>query len=92
MTDIAHIISKNLTYSKAFVEGSLYRTFYDEGLLALHPTPKLEDQLLCAVCNCLFDIFAATVHIWRLCPHQIKVAPCCGNKGPTWCGNLKIKI
>ena len=32
-------------------------------LLAPHPTPKLEDHPLSAVCNCLFNIFAATLHI-----------------------------
>ena len=37
--------------------------FYGEELLAPHPTPKLEDHSLSAVCNCLFNIFAATLHI-----------------------------
>jgi len=30
--------------------------------LALHPIPKLEDHPLSAVSDCLFNIFAATVH------------------------------
>jgi len=38
-------------------------SFYDEELLAPHPTPKLEDHPLSAVRNCLFNIFAATLHI-----------------------------
>jgi hypothetical protein len=28
-----------------------------------HPTPKLENYLLSAVCDCIFNIFAATLHI-----------------------------
>jgi hypothetical protein len=36
--------------------------FYGEELLAPRSTPKLEDHLLCAVRNCLFNIFAATLH------------------------------
>ena len=37
--------------------------FYREGLLAPHPTPKLEDHPLSAVHDCLFNLFAATLHI-----------------------------
>jgi hypothetical protein len=37
--------------------------FYYEELLAPRPTPKLEDHPLLAVRDCLFDIFAATLHI-----------------------------
>jgi len=36
--------------------------FYGEELLALCPTPKLEDHPLSAVRDCLFNIFAATLH------------------------------
>jgi hypothetical protein len=36
--------------------------FYDELLTPL-PTPTLEDHPLSAVCDCLFNIFAATLHI-----------------------------
>jgi hypothetical protein len=39
--------------------------FYGEELLALSPTPKLEDHPLSAVRDCLFNIFVATLHIWR---------------------------
>jgi hypothetical protein len=42
--------------------------FYSEELLAPCPTSKLEDFLLSAVCSCLFNIFAATLHILRLSP------------------------
>ena len=37
--------------------------FYREGLLAPRPTPKLEDHPLSAVHDCLFNWFAATLHI-----------------------------
>jgi len=39
--------------------------FHREELLASQPTPKLEDHPLSAVRDCLFNIFAATIHIWR---------------------------
>ena len=37
-------------------------SFYGEELLALCPTPKLEDHCLLVVHNCLFNIFTATFH------------------------------
>jgi hypothetical protein len=37
--------------------------FYGEELLALRPTSKTEDHPLSAVRDCLFNIFAATLHI-----------------------------
>jgi hypothetical protein len=42
--------------------------FYSEELLAPRPIPKLEDHPLSAGRDCLFNIFAATLHIWRLLP------------------------
>jgi len=39
-----------------------YARFYGEELLAPRPTPSLEDHFLPSVCNCLFNIFAATLH------------------------------
>jgi hypothetical protein len=39
--------------------------FYGEELLAPRPTPKVEDHPLSAVRDCLFNIFAATLHICR---------------------------
>jgi hypothetical protein len=50
------------------VRGFLYKRFetetfsYGEELLAPRPTPKLEDHSLSAVSDCLFSIFAATLH------------------------------
>ena len=37
--------------------------FYGEELSAPCPTPKLGDHPLLAVRDCLFNIFAATIHI-----------------------------
>ena len=36
--------------------------FHGEELLAPRPTPKLEGHPLSAVCDCLFNLFAATLH------------------------------
>jgi len=37
--------------------------FYGDELLALRPTPTLNDHPLSAVRDCLFNIFAATFHV-----------------------------
>jgi len=58
---------------------------YGEELLVLRPTPKLEDYSLSAVRDCLFNIFAATLHIWRPSP-----PPATRRLTITWWkGNLK---
>jgi len=38
-------------------------SFYDEQFLVPHPNPNLEDYNLSAVRDCLFNMFAATLHI-----------------------------
>jgi len=38
-------------------------SFYGEDLSAPRPTPKLDDHPLSAVRDCLFSIFATTIHI-----------------------------
>ena len=56
---------------------------YGEELLAPRPTPKLEDHLLSAVRDRLFNIFAAIIHIWRPLIHpQPEEAPCRGDRDP----------
>jgi hypothetical protein len=56
---------------------------YGEGSLAPLPTPKLEDHPLSFARCCLFNIFAATFHIWRLFLHpQPEDSPCCGDRNP----------
>jgi hypothetical protein len=42
--------------------------FNGEELLTPHPTSRLENHPLSVVCDCLFNIFAATFHIWRPSP------------------------
>jgi hypothetical protein len=47
--------------------------FHGEELLTPRPTPKLEDHPLLAVSDCLFNIFAATLHIWgRFCIRNLR--------------------
>jgi len=41
-------------------------TLNGEELLALRPTPKLEEHPLSAVRDCLFNLFPATLHIGGL--------------------------
>ena len=43
---------------------------YGEDLLGLHPTPKLEDNPLSFLRDCLFNTFAPTLHIFRICPDR----------------------
>jgi hypothetical protein len=51
-----------------------------EQLLAPRPTPKLENYPLPAVCGCLLNIFAATLHVWRPFFHpEAEKAPCPGD-------------
>jgi len=59
--------------------------FYGEELLAPGPTPKLEDYPLSAVRDCLFNILAATLNIWR--PFRIpqsEDAPSRDDGGPSY--------
>jgi len=56
--------------------------FYREGLLAPHPTPKLEDHPLSAVHDCLFNLFAVTLHIGGCSYPQPEDAPCRGDRDP----------
>jgi hypothetical protein len=43
---------------------------YGEELVAPSPTPQLEDHPLPGVRDCFFNIFAATLHIWRGSPRS----------------------
>jgi hypothetical protein len=54
--------------------------FYGEELSPC-PIPKLEDHPLLVVCDSLFNIFAATLHIWRPFLHpQSEDVPCRGDR------------
>jgi hypothetical protein len=55
---------------------------YGEKLLAPRRTPKLEDHPLSTVRDCLFNVFADTLHIQMPFPEpQPKDAPCRGKSG-----------
>ena len=64
-------------------------TFCEE-LLAPCPNPKLGNHPLSAVHDCLFNILAATLHIWKPFPQQQPAdAPCRGDRNPlTTCQKL----
>ena len=51
--------------SEALCDVSEDPCFYYVRLLASRQTPKLEDHPWSAVHDCLFNIFAANLHIWR---------------------------
>ena len=54
--------------SEALCDISEHPCFYSVRLLASRQTPKLEDHSWSAVHDCLFNIFAANLHIWRPTP------------------------
>ena len=74
--------ARHLSLSRTFLHVMRNRTrFHSEELLALRPTPKLEDHPLSAVRHCLFNIFAATLHIGSRSLHpQPEDAPCRGDR------------
>jgi hypothetical protein len=54
---------------------------------------KLEDYPLSAACSCLFNLFIATLHCWRLSLQlQPEDAPCCGDRDPPDMENSKLLI
>ena len=54
--------------SEALCDVSEHPCFYSERLLASRQTTKLEDHSWSAVHECLFNIFATNIHIWRPTP------------------------
>jgi hypothetical protein len=66
---LSQIYPRNLSRSEASYEFSQQAYFfYGEELLAPCPTRKLENHPLSAVRDCLFNVFTATLHIWRPSP------------------------
>jgi hypothetical protein len=61
-------LSKESVQVRGFLFTFVTVIVYGEEFLAPRPTPKLEDHLLSAVHDCLFNIFAATIHNWRASP------------------------
>jgi len=60
--------------------------FYGEELLAPLPTPKLEDHPSSTVHDCLFNIFATTLHIWGRSSIRNLRTPMLWWQGPTYHG------
>jgi hypothetical protein len=61
----ASVQPENPSISEALVHTYNKNNFYCEGMLAPRPTPKFKGHPLSAVRDCLFNIFAAILHIWR---------------------------
>jgi len=64
-------------------------------VVSTSPTSKLEDHPLSVVCDCLFNIFAPTLHIQRPFLHPTpERVPCCGDSDsymiPTYTNNTEI--
>jgi hypothetical protein len=76
-------LSKESIQVRGFVWFFATNLFFTvKGLLA--PTNKPEDHPFSAVCGCLFNVLAATLHSWRPSLHlQPEDVPCCDDKGPT---------
>ena len=56
---------------------------YGEEFLTPRPTPTLKDHPLSAVRDCLFNILAASLHIWMPFLHpQPENAPCRSDRDP----------
>jgi hypothetical protein len=65
--------------------------FDGEELLAPRPTPKLEYHPLPAVRECVFNIFAAAIHIGAPFLHpQPEDAPCRGDRDPLITGSENV--
>jgi len=58
---IAKVVPKDQSRPQYIYPFRNKASFCGDDLLALRPTPKLEDRLLSAVRDCLFNIFAATL-------------------------------
>ena len=63
---------------------------YGKELLAPRPTPKLEDRHLSAVHDCLLNIFAATLHIWRPLVGKPEGRRPLGKPSRRWEDNIKM--
>jgi hypothetical protein len=57
--------------------------FYGEGLLASHHIPKMQGHPLSFVRGCLFNIFAATLHLEAVPPSATRGCAMLWGQGPT---------
>ena len=63
---ISQISAVDLSSTYKFIcDVSEHPCFYSVRFLASRQTPKLEEHSWSAVHDCLFNIFAANLHIWR---------------------------
>jgi hypothetical protein len=65
---------------------------YGEELLATSPISRLEDNPLSAARDCLFNIFATALHIWRTSPFATWGAPCRADERSTWHGYVMFVL
>jgi hypothetical protein len=56
-------IPHDLTWDRT--RASAVGSRHGKGLPAVRPNSKFEDHALAANCNCLFNVSAATFHIWK---------------------------
>jgi hypothetical protein len=61
-------VPENPSTSEALENNSQPVKIFYVGVVNTAQPPKLEGHLLSAVRDCLFNIFAATLHIWRPSP------------------------
>ena len=89
LLSIVYVIPNDHSMSEALWNGKvLWR-----GVLSTSPTPRLVDHPLLAVCNCLFDIFTAAIHIWRpFLQPQPGNTLCLGDRNPFIMGWFSIVI
>jgi hypothetical protein len=65
--------------------------FLWRGVLSTLPNPRSADHPSSALRNCLFDIFAAAIHIWRpFLQQQPENTPCLGDRDPFMAGRFSI--
>jgi len=66
--------------------------FYGEELLTPSRTPKLEDHPVSVVRDCLFNMFAATLHTGgRSSIRKPEDAPCRGDRDPLITGRSRLE-
>jgi len=65
---VSWVVAKDPSKSEVLCSISYQAVFKDQNLLAPLPNCEVEGHPLSVVHDCLFKIFATTVHIWRPSP------------------------
>ena len=60
-----------LLFIQDYKSSAIFNVPFDVELLESHPIPKLKFNFLSTVWDCMLNIFAATVHIWRSFPQFV---------------------